>query len=93
MATTIATLELNAQMAERIKQVAANKNSTADQIMQQAIEQYVSRAERQEQFRLDTLASLEHYDRTGLHLTDEEVGEWIAKLEAGEDPEPLECHT
>jgi hypothetical protein len=31
--------------------------------------------------------------RTGLHLTLEEVNTWLAKLEAGKDVEPPPCHT
>jgi len=47
---------------------------------------------RREQFRRDTLAAWEHYQQTGLHLTAEEVDEWLVKLEAGEEAEPPEAH-
>jgi predicted transcriptional regulator len=28
----------------------------------------------------------------GLHVTSEEADDWLAKLEAGQDAEPPECH-
>ena len=32
------------------------------------------------------------YQATGLHITMEEADAWLAKLEAGQDVEPPECH-
>jgi predicted transcriptional regulator len=60
--------------------------------MREAIEQYVDREERREQFRQDALAAWAEYQATGLHVTGEEADAWLARLEAGEDAEPPECH-
>ena len=38
-------------------------------------------------------AAFEHYKRTGLHVTWEEVDQWLAKLQAGENVPPPGCHT
>lgn len=38
------------------------------------------------------LASIADYERTGLHLTGEEVDAWLARIEAGEDAPPPPCH-
>lgn len=46
-----------------------------------------------DQFNKETLAAWEDFKTTGLHLTDEDVDEWLTKLEAGEDAELPECHT
>jgi predicted transcriptional regulator len=35
----------------------------------------------------------EHYKKTGLHLTHEEVDAWLKRLQAGEDIPPPPCHT
>jgi predicted transcriptional regulator len=51
------------------------------------------REELRKQFNRDAVEAWEHYQATGLHLTDEELGAWIAKLEAGEDAPFPECHT
>ena len=60
--------------------------------MREAVEQYVSREEKREQFRQDTLASWAEYQATGLHVTAAEAHEWLAKLAAGQDAEAPECH-
>jgi len=48
--------------------------------------------EMREQFRADALVAWTDYQATGLHVTEEEADAWLAKLEAGEDAEPPECH-
>jgi predicted transcriptional regulator len=90
--TTTTNLKLDVEVKERVDRLAAAKQRSPDGIMQEAIVEYVTRAEKREQFRLDTLASWEHYQATGLHVTDEEFDEWVAKLEAGEDAPAPKCH-
>ncbi len=38
-------------------------------------------------------ARYQHYKQTGLHITWEEAEAWLAKLQAGENVPPPECHT
>jgi predicted transcriptional regulator len=45
-----------------------------------------------EQLRQDTLAAWAEYQETGLHVTEQEMDDWLAKLEAGEDAPPPTCH-
>ncbi len=85
-------LKLDPAMKERVQHLAEARRRTSHWIMREAIEEYVSREEKREQLRLETIASWEHYKRTGLHVTDEEMDEWLAKLEAGEDAPPPACH-
>jgi predicted transcriptional regulator len=93
MATTSTTsLKLDAEMKERVQRLASAQRRTAHWVMREAIEQYVERQEKREQFRLDTLAAWEDYHATGLHLTEEEADVWLAKLAAGEDAPVPECH-
>jgi predicted transcriptional regulator len=93
MATASTTsLKLDAEMKERVQRLASAHRRTAHWVMREAIEQYVVREEKREQFRLDTLAAWEDFHATGLHLTEEEVDDWLAKLESGEDAELPECH-
>ena len=60
--------------------------------MREAIEQYLEREEQRERLRQETLAAWQAYEITGLHVTAEEADAWLAKLEAGEDVDPPECH-
>lgn len=86
-------VKLPSALHKRVEILASARHQTPDSVMSEAIEQYVERREKREQFRLDTLAALEDYDRTGLHLTGEEVDAWLARLEACENVTPPECHT
>ena len=60
--------------------------------MREAVQQYVEREEKREQFRQSALAAWSHYQATGMHLNADEADAWLAKLEAGEDAPPPECH-
>jgi predicted transcriptional regulator len=59
--------------------------------MREAIEEYVEREEKREQFRQGALTAWAHYQTTGLHVTAEEADAWLAKLEAGKDAVPPKC--
>ena len=85
-------LKLDSELKERVQQLAKARRRTAHWIMREAVEQYVSREEKREQFRQDALAAWEEYRATGLHVTGDQADEWLAKLEAGEDAEAPECH-
>jgi predicted transcriptional regulator len=85
-------LKLDPAMKERVQRLAAARRRTSHWIMREAIDEYLSREEKREQLRLETIAAWEDYQRTGLHLTGEEVDAWLEKLEKGEDAELPECH-
>jgi predicted transcriptional regulator len=61
-------------------------------MMREAIQQYVEREEKREMFRQDGIRAWNEYQATGLHVTLEEADAWLAKLEAGHDVEPPDCH-
>jgi len=86
-------LKLDPEMKARIQRLAEARRRTSHWIMREAIDEYVSKQEKREQFRLDTLASWEHYETTGLHVTDKEMDQWAAKLKKGIKAPPLKCHT
>jgi predicted transcriptional regulator len=85
-------LKLDPAIKERIQHLAEARRRTSHWIMREAIEEYVSREEKRQSFLQDAQTAWEDYQLNGLHLTDNEIGEWIAKLEAGEDAELPECH-
>ena len=91
---TVATtsLKIDSELKERVRQLASARRRSAHWIMREAVEQYVSREEKREQFRADALAAWSEYQATGLHVTAEEADAWLAKLEAGEDAEAPSCH-
>jgi len=85
-------IKLDNKLKERVQHLAAARRRSAHWIMREAVEQYVSREEKREQFRQSALAAWAHYQSTGLHATAEEADAWLAKLEAGKHAEAPECH-
>jgi predicted transcriptional regulator len=85
-------VKLDSEIKERVQRLAEARRRSPHWVMREAIEQYVEREERREQFRQHALASWTHYQTTGLHATAEEADAWLAKLEAGKDAAPPKCH-
>ncbi len=85
-------LKLDIETKERIQRLAASRRRSPHWVMREAIEQYVEREEKREQFRQDGLAAWTHYQTTGLHATAAEADAWLAKLEAGKTVAPPKCH-
>ncbi len=85
-------LKLDSNTKDRIQRLAAARRRSPHWVMREAIEQYVEREEKREQFRQDALAAWTHYQTTGLHATAEAADIWLAKLEAGKDAAPPKCH-
>jgi predicted transcriptional regulator len=85
-------LKLDVKIKERVCRLASARRRSPHWLMREAIEEYVEREEKREQFRQDALAAWANYQTTGLHVTAEEADAWLAKLEAGKDAAPPECH-
>ena len=85
-------LKLDSELKERVQKLATARRRSAHWIMHEAVEQYVSREEKREQFHQDALAAWSDYQATGLHATAEKADAWLAKLEAGEGAKAPECH-
>jgi predicted transcriptional regulator len=85
-------VKLDSKTKERLQRLAAARRRSPHWVMREAIEQYVEREEKREQFRHDALAAWNHYQTTGLHVTAEEADAWLAKLEAGKDAALPKCH-
>lgn len=85
-------IKIDSETKERVKRLAEVRHRTPHWIMREAINQYVEREEKCEAFRQEGLKAWNEYQATGLHITVEEGDVWLAKLEAGLDVEPPECH-
>jgi predicted transcriptional regulator len=84
-------LKLDVEVKQRVQRLAAARRRSPHWLMREAIEEYVEREEKREQFRQDALSAWAHYQTTGLHLTAEDADAWLAKLEAGKDARPPKC--
>lgn len=85
-------VKIDADTKERVKRLAAARHRSPHWLMREAITQYVEREEKREAFRQAGVAAWNEYQATGLHLTAEEADAWLAKLQAGKEVEPPECH-
>jgi predicted transcriptional regulator len=85
-------LKLDPEIKDRIQRLAAARRRSAHWVMREAVVQYVEREEKRQQFHQDALAAWADYQATGLHITAGEADAWLAKLEAGKDAAPPECH-
>ena len=84
-------LKLDATVKERVQRLASVRRRSPHWLMREAIEEYVEREEKREQFRRDALAAWDHYQTTGLHVNAEDADAWLAKLEAGKNVAPPKC--
>ena len=93
MSTTSSTsVKLDTKTKKRVQRLAVLRRRSPHWVLREAVEQYVEREEKREQFRQDALAAWDHYQATGKHVTAAEADKWLAKLEAGKDAPPPTCH-
>ena len=89
MATAV---ELDEDLKSRIQHLADLRQQTPKHLIQEAIRDYVSRAETKERFRQEALASWESYQETRQHLTAQEVRDWLMTWGDKEESELPSCH-
>jgi predicted transcriptional regulator len=92
VAASTTSLKLDEEMKGKVQRLATARRRSAHWIMREAIEQYVEREEKREQFRQSAIAAWNDYQATGLHVTAAEADAWLARLEDDEDVETPECH-
>ena len=86
-------VKVKSGLKERLEQLAKEDDRSPHWLMNRAIEEYLDRREWQRQLDKDSGEAWEDYKRTGLHLTNEEVIEWMDKVIAGENPPMPKPHT
>jgi len=95
MTTTVVrpvAIKIDSDTKARVKRLADARHRTPHWLMREAICQYVDREEKREAFRQDGLKAWQEYQETGLHVTAEEVGAWLASW-GGDNEQPApECH-
>ena len=90
--TTSTTVKLAPEVKARIESLADVRKRSVHSLMVEAIERYVTREEQREELRQAGIAAHEHYKRTGLHLTNDEVRAWIDRLRQDKSEPIPKCH-
>jgi len=87
----VTSVKIDDELKSRVQHLADVRRRSAHWIMREAIRDYVEREEKRETLKQDGLQAWAAYQSNGLHLTQEEADDWLAKLE-GEDTELPKCH-
>ena len=85
-------LKLDDDLRKRVGDLALAKDRSPHWIMRQAIEDYVTRQQSREDFKSEALKAWRDYKETGLHITGEEVFDWLATWGTDEAADAPECH-
>ncbi|MYM85689.1 hypothetical protein GTP91_00690 [Rugamonas sp. FT82W] len=76
-----------------LARVAEAEGISQDEAIKNAIRFYLDHSEGYRAMLRDGTDAWNHYKRTGLHVTNDEIGDWIAELDAGnDDAESPACH-
>jgi len=76
----------------RLKELGSTRKRTINWMIREAISEYVDREERKEQFKQEAITTWRNYQLTGLHVTEEEMDDWMDKIKNGKDAELPVCH-
>lgn len=90
--TTATSVKLDEATKERVRKIAAERHRSPHWIMKEAITQYIEEADWRAELHRAGNAAWADYQSNGLHLTQEEMEVWFARIAAGEDVPPPECH-
>lgn len=85
-------IKIDEDIKARVKRLAEARHRTSHWLMREAITQYVEREEKREAFRQDTLKAWEDYRAIGLHVTADEVDEWLASWGTDNELPAPTCH-
>lgn len=85
-------LKLNTATQPRLGRLADARQRSANRLMPEAVEKYLGREGRREEFQRDASAAWAEFQATGFHVTAAEADAWLVRLAAGEDVEPPQPH-
>ena len=85
-------VKISPELDSRIKNLADLRKQSVHSVMVQALETYLTREEKREAWRKEGIEAWEEYQKTGLHLTNAEVVDWMDKIIAGENVPMPKCH-
>ena len=76
----------------RMQNLASIRKRSVHEIMIKALETYVSHEEKREAIRQECIKAHDEYVLTGLHVTSEEIDNWVDQLLDGKDTKIPTCH-
>jgi len=85
-------VKLENDIRDRIAKLAKIRQHSSHALMKEAIYEYVEREEKRESFHQEAMRSWEEYKETGLHVTGEEIIEWLATWGSDNEKTAPICH-
>jgi len=85
-------LKLDDELKGRVQQLAEIRRRSPHWIMREAIAQYVEREEKRDALRQETLNAWDEIQATGLHVTGDEVENWLSTWGTDDELPTPECH-
>lgn len=85
-------VKLTPELKERLLKISTVKHRSTHWLMKEAIQQYVEREETTEQFKRETIEAWNEYQRDGLHITGNEMTEWLSTWGKADEKECPPCH-
>jgi predicted transcriptional regulator len=89
MATSV---KLDDKLKIRIQHLAGVRHRSTHWIMREAIREYVDREEAREKFKQEAVASWKNFQETGLHMTYQEVFDWLDTWGTDKERVVPKCH-
>lgn len=86
-------IKLRDGLKQGVEEIAADESRTANWVMNEAIAEYVARKKQRKAYREEAREAHRHYVETGLHLTPDEVEDWMARRAKGERIPMPKLHT
>jgi predicted transcriptional regulator len=80
MATVVASpmsLRVDQETRKRLKQIAERQKRSEHALATEAIQLFIQKEEEEHQLNQSCMDAYEHYQETGLHVTAEEVDQWL----------------
>jgi predicted transcriptional regulator len=86
------TLVIDDALAERVARIAEDRDLSIQMLMVSAISDYVERAEARAKLVREGDEAWAEYRRTGLHLTGDEIQDWLKSWAADKNAVAPKCH-
>ena len=90
--TSPISIRLPAELKARVQSLASMRQRSTNALVVQAVAAFVEREEKREALRQECIAAHDHYRQTGLHVTQAEVKDWIARLRQNKQADAPKCH-
>ena len=84
---------VDARFHEQLDRIAEQQSRSGEEVVSDAIEEYVDRAERRAKLLVEMEQAHEEYKKTGLHLTQQEVDDWMKTRRVDRNAPMPKLHT